>query len=262
MTDPAAPRDGLPPGVALAWGLQATARRGPKPTLSLDQIVNAAIELADAGGLAALSMSKLADALGFTTMSLYRYVTSKDDLLALMIDVACGEPPAPLLDPAPSWREAIDRWARAILLVYRQHLWALHVPISGPPIMPHQLAWLDALLRGMADTGLSAQDQLSTALLVDGYVRSWALLSDGLLQAATRPSDADAPPSALLGALITADRYPALAPMIAAGEFDDDEDDLEDIFDFALARIIDGVDSLVQHQPAARSPRPRSPRRR
>ena len=87
----------LPASVELLWGLRDRSRRGgPKPTLSLDRIVSAAIELADAGGLAAVSMSRLADKLGFTTMSLYRYIASKEELLLLMVDASIG--PLPQID--------------------------------------------------------------------------------------------------------------------------------------------------------------------
>jgi AcrR family transcriptional regulator len=257
----------LPPGVALAWGLQPMASRGPKPTLTLDQIVRTAIELADEGGLPAVSMSKVASALGFTTMSLYRYVTSKDDLLALMVDVGCGPPPPELLEPAASWREAVDRWARAILRVYQQHVWVFGVKVSGPPIMPNQLAWLDAFLRGLADTGLSSQDQLSSSLLVDGYVRSWAQLADGLTQAIEAQGTTTTPPQNVMAMLITPDRYPALAPMIAAGEFDGGEnegDDVNDIFEYSLERILDGIEAHIEKTAAAaRKPaRKRAPAKR
>ena len=84
----------LPPRLQLLWGLQERPRRGPKPGLSLERIVDAAIGLADAGGLAAVSMARVAAELGFTTMSLYRYVPTKDDLLELMVDAASGLPPA------------------------------------------------------------------------------------------------------------------------------------------------------------------------
>ena len=84
----------LPRGVALAWGVAAHPQRGPKRELSIERIVEAAIDIADAEGLAAVSMSRVAASLGFTTMSLYRYVTSKDDLILLMQEGA-SLPPVP-----------------------------------------------------------------------------------------------------------------------------------------------------------------------
>ena len=109
----------LPASVELLWGLRDRSRRGgPKPTLSLDRIVSAAIELADAGGLAAVSMSRLADKLGFTTMSLYRYIASKEELLLLMVDASIG--PLPQIDVSGGWRERAEAWSRE-LLVFTGH---------------------------------------------------------------------------------------------------------------------------------------------
>ena len=74
----------LPPGLDLLWGRRGRGQRGPKPGLSVDAIVAAAIRIADAEGLEAVSMAQVAEQLGFTTMSLYRHVTSKEELLQLM----------------------------------------------------------------------------------------------------------------------------------------------------------------------------------
>src|SRR5215468_2656297 len=83
----------LPASVAAAWGVRDRPHKGPKPGLSLERIVAAAVQVADAEGLAAVSMSRVAAELGTAPMSLYRYVTAKDELLALMLDAAYG--PAP-----------------------------------------------------------------------------------------------------------------------------------------------------------------------
>jgi len=120
----------LPAAVEQLWGLREPTRRGgPKPALSLDRIVAAAVGLADEGGLAALSMSRLAEKLGFTTMSVYRYVASKDDLLVLALDAAIGQPPE--IDPAGAWRDQLVAWAQELQVRYRAHPWMTDVPISG-----------------------------------------------------------------------------------------------------------------------------------
>ncbi|WP_216592539.1 TetR/AcrR family transcriptional regulator [Verrucosispora sioxanthis] len=85
----------LPENVALAWGLRDRPSRGPKRSLSLDQVVAAGIQIAQAEGLTAVSMSRVAGELGVATMSLYRYVPTKHDLLDLMVDTAYGPPPRP-----------------------------------------------------------------------------------------------------------------------------------------------------------------------
>src|SRR6187401_87608 len=94
----------LPRGVALAWGVAANPQRGPKRELSIERIVDAAVEIADAEGLGAVSMSRVAASLGFTTMSLYRYVTSKDDLILLMQEGAVL-PPVPDESIERGWRD-------------------------------------------------------------------------------------------------------------------------------------------------------------
>ncbi len=78
------PSPPLPPGLDLLWGRRGRGQRGPKPGLTVDAIVAAAIAIADAEGLEAVSMAHVAEQLGFTTMSLYRHVTSKEELLQLM----------------------------------------------------------------------------------------------------------------------------------------------------------------------------------
>lgn len=255
---------GLPTGLALAWGLRPAASRGPKPGLSLEQIVATAIELADEGGLAAVSMSKLAEALGFTTMSLYRYVRAKDDLILLMNDTALGDPPF-TPDETTGWRDAADRWARTLLARYREHPWTLDVPITGVPAVPHQLLWLDRILQALDGTNLSYQEKLSTTLLLSGYVRDWATLSRGVLageEARAASDEAAVSFSDSIGQLLDTERYPALAPMIAAGEFDDDDDDFDDVFDFSLERILDGIEVFIdarakQAKVKVREPKPK-----
>src|SRR6187200_2904230 len=110
----------LPRGVALAWGIAAHPQRGPKRELSIERIVDAAVEIADAEGLAAVSMSRVAASLGFTTMSLYRYVTSKDDLILLMQEGALL-PPVPDDSIERSWRDGITAWVLAMRGAYRAH---------------------------------------------------------------------------------------------------------------------------------------------
>ena len=100
-------RADLPDTVAVAWGVRGRPHKGPRPGLSLERIVAAAIRLADAEGLAAVSMSRVATALGTAPMSLYRYVAAKDELLALMVDAAYGPPPS---GPLPSGPAADTRW--------------------------------------------------------------------------------------------------------------------------------------------------------
>src|SRR5919202_6164918 len=96
----------LPAIVARAWGLQQPGTRGPRPGLSLERVVDAAIAVARTEGLAAVSMARVATGLGVSSMGLYRYVSGKNELLTLMVDRAWGLPPAPQSAPA-EWREGV-----------------------------------------------------------------------------------------------------------------------------------------------------------
>jgi AcrR family transcriptional regulator len=103
---------GLPASIEAAWGIRERPHKGPKPALSLERIVQAAVHIAETEGLGAVSMSRVAAELGGATMSLYRYVTAKDELLALMVDAAYGPPPgAP--GPDEGWRGGAGRRATA-----------------------------------------------------------------------------------------------------------------------------------------------------
>ena len=106
--------DALPESVAAAWGVRERPLRGPKPALSLPRIVAAAVRVADAEGLDAVSMGRVSAELGAAPMSLYRHVSSKEELLTLMVDAAWGESP-PLRALGEGWRAGLSRWAWTML---------------------------------------------------------------------------------------------------------------------------------------------------
>jgi AcrR family transcriptional regulator len=255
MDDDSDGGSGLPASLEMAWGLRARPSKGPKRGLSVERIVEAAVKLADSEGLEAVSMGRVAGDLGVSTMSLYRYVAAKDELLALMVDATAASPPAA---PAPGegWREGLSRWARAELDIYRRHPWVLRVPISGPPVTPNQIAWLEQGLRCLRDTGITESEKLSVMLLLTGFVRNWGRLEADLMEASRASGvSTDAAMSGygrLLARLTDPERFPALHAVIAAGVFDDDPDDPEepDEFLFGLERVLDGVDALVRARAA------------
>src|SRR5260370_692354 len=113
----------LPALIEAAWGVRARPGKGPKPGLSLERIVQAAIRVAARDGLGAVSMSRVAGELGASTMSLYRYVSAKDELVKLMVDAAYGPPPA-AGTPDEGWRGPLSRWAWAVRGNFRRHRWA------------------------------------------------------------------------------------------------------------------------------------------
>jgi AcrR family transcriptional regulator len=224
----------IPRTLQLLW---EEPRRPAARGLSRERIVAAAVEIADADGLGALSMARLADRLGSAPMSLYRHVANKDELLTFMLDAAPGPPPAL---PAEGWRPALETWARALRDVYYAHPWILQVTAGRPPLDPGQLSWLDRGLSALEGTALSHADRFEVLMTVVNFVRGEAQL--GAVPMDTGPVGDYA---ALIARFVRSDRLPALAAASAAGIFAPGPDDAEDSFAFGLTRILDGVNVLL-----------------
>jgi AcrR family transcriptional regulator len=220
----------LPRALEILWRDQPPARR--TRGLSRERIVAAAIELVEAEGLGALSMARLAERLGCGTMSLYRHVANKDELLTFMLSTAPDPPP--IADDPSDWRGALSDWAAGLWDVYHRHPWVLQTAATGPPLDPGQLAWLDAGLAALGTTGLTERDKLAAVMAVLHYVRGAAALD---IEAAVEGPDYPA----VLRRLLDDDRFPALAAAVAAGVFDDaDNDHLAD-FRSGLSQLLDGI---------------------
>jgi AcrR family transcriptional regulator len=223
----------LPRALALLWQDNPPPRRSTG--LSRDRIVAAAIDLADADGLDALSMARLAQRLNCGTMSLYRHVANKDELLVFMLSAAADAPPA-VVD-ATNWRSALEGWADGLWDVYHRHPWILRAASAGPPADPGQLSWLDAGLAALGATGLPERDKFAAVLAVLHFVRGAVALA----------IEAGAPPgvaySGLLARLIDGDRFPALSTALAAGVFDGAGGDPLSEFHVGLGQLLDGIAS-------------------
>jgi AcrR family transcriptional regulator len=243
-------RNEVPPPLDLLWGLRGHSTRGPKHVLSAERIVRAAVELADAGGLKAVTMSRVAEHLGFSTMSLYRHVRSKDELVALMVET--GAPPAALDGAfAAGWRSSLESWTWALLVLVRSHPWVLEVPLARLPLGPSRAGWLEGGLQALAETALSEDEKASVILLLNGYVFSEARFTAELAGSAVETDighDAAAMHASALSALVDADRFPALRCALDAGIFDASGNDRDAHFTFGLERILDGVERLVRER--------------
>jgi AcrR family transcriptional regulator len=210
--------------------------------LTAELAVAAAIELADESGLAAVTMAAVARRCGFTTMSLYRHVASKDDLLRRMLDVVLGAPPP--FDTS-DWRAGLAAWSQAMLDVLARHPWGIDIPITGKLDTHAQLAWLDRGLEAMAGTGLHEGDKAEIVLVLNGFV-FWS--------ARLRASITEDPGEAVVPASFDLTAYPSLMAMLGSGVFDD-QTTPEEEFGFGLELILDGVAALIQRS----SPRPVPP---
>lgn len=239
--------DELPADIAAMWRLRETPRRGPKPSLTLDDIVGAAIEIADAEDLAAVSMARVAERLGNSTMALYRHVKSKDELLVIMSDAALERP-----DPMPEgvdWRTGLTFWADGVLTAIRRHRWYAKVPISGPPAGPNNLAWFDSALGALKDTGLPEEAKVGVVMGLITYVQGEIRMAFDLAAGYADNPDAFQRFGSTLRRVADPRVYPAVARTVEAGVFDEVgsfEEDNEADFDFGLQLYLDGVAAFIE----------------
>ncbi|HEU5470375.1 MAG TPA: TetR/AcrR family transcriptional regulator [Actinophytocola sp.] len=227
--------------LALLWGEQVRPSRGPKPALTVAAIVRAAIGVADAEGAGALSMRRVAEALGVGTMSLYTYIPAKTELFELMVDAAIGETALP---PPGDWRPWLERFARDSLAGYRRHPWLLRVSLTRGLMGPNQTAALETILRVLSQTGLTGAELMAVVQVITGYVRGVAqgAAQDAKVASSTGVSDEQwwTEVGPLLDRYLVADRFPALTAVFRG------EQDWVDPFEFGLQRLLDGIEAVVR----------------
>jgi AcrR family transcriptional regulator len=235
----------LPRAVRALWGLdQPAGRRGPKRSLSVHAIGTAAVEIADAEGLSAVSMASVAQRLGTTAMSLYRYVESRQELEVVMVDLALGPPPE--RRPRRSWRHELEDWARADARQLAAHPWTLSVRPGAPQVTPNLLAWTDVGMQIVLRSGLAEQPAASALLLVDGFARQHVLMALQFADLVATAGWADQ-----LRELVDPLAMPGLSQVLAAGAFDSGQpgDFPGDEFEFGLALLLDGIEGLAARRP-------------
>lgn len=200
--------------VALAWGAEAAPQRGPRRGLSLERIVDAAIDIADAEGLQAVSMQRVAQTFGYTTMAMYRYVANKDDLHHLMLDAA-GRGAFAVDDE--NWRTGLEQVCLHLLDIYRRHPWVLDIPISFEAmLMPEQVRIADAALRAMRTLDTGREERLLLLMHLSTFVRGHA----SLMRQITRPDGRVTEGTrALVRQAVSTGRYPDLAPLVQSGVY-------------------------------------------
>ncbi|KPM53685.1 hypothetical protein ACG83_24050 [Frankia sp. R43] len=270
----------LPPGLDLLWGRRERGQRGPRPGLSVDAIVATATRIADAEGLAAVSMARVAKELGYTTMSLYRHVATKDELLQMMWNASALGAEGLVLE-GDDWRTRLRAWAIFQRQMIDLHPWITQMPMAAPPVAPNSLTFVEKGLETLDDTGLSDTDKLRVIGLLSSYTLSEARMAHDAARAAVAPgagagaaaaagagagaaagpgagadaaagSDRGGPPpvwgfEALLRELVDAQTYPRLHRIAWAGEIGGDPAGFEETeeFLFGVDRILDGIAALI-----------------
>jgi AcrR family transcriptional regulator len=242
--------------MALLWGTQKLPSRGPKPGLSVERIVQAAIRVADAEGLAALSMRRVATELGVGTMSLYTYVPGKAELLDVMLDTVLGEVTPPDA-AAGDWRARLEAHARELWAHYHRHPWALGVSGARALLGPNETALYESSLATVAGTGLSGREMVHVVTLVAEYARGAAGRAVEAAQAARHTGVTDdqwwQAREPLLDQVFDPERYPTVTRLAQEGAFQQLEGDLPynvqdavDSFEFGLGRVLDGIEAHVK----------------
>ena len=239
--------------MALLWRQPGTpsARRGPKPSLDVDGIVAAAVRLADAEGLAAVSMRRIAADLGVAAMTLYTHVPGKGELVDLMLDAVLGELyPDEQAVTAGGWRARLTAMARANWDFFLRHPWALHVATGRPPLGPGLMRKYELELRAVDGLGLPELQMDLLVTLVNGFVRGTAGgvqekadaerltgITEDQWWAATEPYVAQ---------VFDPERYPTAARVGPVAGEEVGAYDPERSFEFGLERLLDGVGVLIR----------------
>jgi AcrR family transcriptional regulator len=227
----------------------AAPRRGPRRALSVDVVVAAATALADAEGLEAVTIRRVAQQLGVVPMSLYTYVPGKAELLDLMMDTAYAAMPRRDTAGRP-WRERVAAIAEENRALFEEHPWAAEVSTARPPLGPGLMAKYEHELTAFEDMGLDdvQRDDCLTHLLA--FVQSWARTA-----ADTRAAQADSAMSdrqwwqanaPLLEKVFDAEKYPtAVRVGTAAGEAHGAAYDADHAYAFGLERVLDSFEALL-----------------
>jgi AcrR family transcriptional regulator len=223
--------------------------RGAKPSarapLSREQVLRAALDLADAGGLETLSMRELGRRLGVEAMSLYNHVANKDAVLDGIVDMVVGEIDLP--GPETPWRDFMRQRALSALKVFQKHPWAaalIDTRIGGGM---GRLRYFDAILGVLRRAGFPLELAARAFSLLDRYI--YGFCRQSLVMAAT---DAGSPESAeAFNAALPEDAFPYLAEMSAFSARQPGYDEASD-FDFGLSLILDG---LERHLATGRKPK-------
>jgi AcrR family transcriptional regulator len=239
----------LPPVIDLLWGRRERGKRGPRPGLSADAIVEAAVRVADAEGLEAISMARVAAELGFTTMSLYRYVTSKDELLQLMFNASALGAESLVIE-GDDWRTRLRNWSVIQRDMLDLHPWITQMPMPGPPLAPNSLHFVERALAALGGTGLADSDKLRIIGLLSSYTLSEARFANDAMRAAKAAGAAGAAPAppltyeALLRALVDEPTFPNLYRIAWSPAPADPWTERQE-FLAGIDLILDGVQALI-----------------
>lgn len=219
--------------------------RAQETDLTGERLVLAAVRLADQEGLDGLSMRRVAARLGVATMSLYRHVESKDELVLRMIDHVLRKEELP--EPGPeTWRERLEVSARVQWKLFQEHAWlAPAMSMTRPQLLPSALAHTEWVLRALDGKGLNLEEMMHAAVTMFGFVRGVAVNIE--------PEIEQRRDTGMTGDEWMTQQAPALLDIVSGGEFpmfsrvvgSDLDLGLDTLFEFGLARMLDGIGEWI-----------------
>lgn len=220
------------------------------PELTRERVVQAGIAMADAEGLAALSMRGVAARLGVAPMSLYRHVTGKDELVLLMADAVFGEEGYPAQPPA-GWRPQMELCARTLWSLYRRHPWLTQLsPVTRPLPLPNLAMHADWALAALDGFGLDAAAMCDLHVLFFSYVHGVAIHLEREQQALSASGltedewmDSQTPK---MQAILESGRYPTFAKVLTSLSADGYDLVLDNVFELGLRSLLDGLASQFE----------------
>ncbi|HZC27728.1 MAG TPA: TetR/AcrR family transcriptional regulator [Actinopolymorphaceae bacterium] len=236
----------------------AEARRGPRQGLTLERVVTTAIDLADAEGLGAVTMRRVAQALGVVPMSLYTYVPGKAELLDLMLDAVYGQMPRGDLSGMP-WRERLETLARENRELFDRHPWVAEVATSRPPLGPGVMAKYEHELRAFEGLELDDVEMDAALTFLLGFVHAAARTAAEVTMirqdSAMSEEEWWAANAPLLARVLDPSRYPTAARVgAAAGAAHSAAYDPDHAYEFGLQRVLDGLETLIDARRAPPQP--------
>ncbi|MEV4601058.1 TetR/AcrR family transcriptional regulator [Amycolatopsis sp. NPDC049253] len=262
--DRAAEAEQIDRTLALLWRERSTPAaepaRGRRPTLTVGQIVAAAITVADADGLVATSMHRVAKELGAGTMTLYTYVPGKTELVDLMVDDVLVERglPGPGQPRTGDWRAQVRFYSERTREAHRRHPWLREMSRVRPALGPGQLAGQEYVLSTVDGLGLAPRETVAAANSITAYVDANAALeaeSIHLERSTGQSNDAwwDQR-SSFWGKYFDLTAHPAMNRAWLGGGFDQGAgEQAAEAYEFGLDRLLDGIELRVKR---CRAPEP------
>ncbi|GII54478.1 TetR family transcriptional regulator [Planotetraspora thailandica] len=223
--------------------------RGPRPAFSRARLTEVAIRIADAEGLDAISMRRLATEIGAGTMSLYRYVSSKDDVIELMIDAVVADYLPPDAVMTGDWRADLRGFAVGVRQTMLRHPWVAPLVGTRQQPSPNRVRMLDAALRMVDDLGMSFNEMLTVIgtvfAYVNGFVEAELAEAEALRRTGLDLMEWMTLQVPYLQSVVASGSYPMVARMLTEGG--QDYVDVGDRFDFGLDRLLDGIAARLPH---------------